>query len=124
MAQLGEIRRSQAVSTYGPGALIPVEEASYMVVGLDSWDVDDMRLDVKEPRLERLLRVTGFKLPPSSDSDDRNARDLPVVRFPRMYSCSACHVLGRYRDIAGIDKHCAICGHRLVTSRFIVVCEA
>ena len=124
MAQLGEIRRSQAVSTYGPGALIPVEEASYMVVGLDSWDVDDIGLDIKEPRLERLLGVSGFKLPPSSDSDDHRARDLPVVRFPRVYSCSGCHTLGRYRDIAGIDKHCAICGHRLVTSRFIVVCEA
>jgi hypothetical protein len=124
MAQLGEVRRSQVVSTYGPGALVPVEEASYMVVGLDSWQADDMSLDIKEPRLERLLGVSGFKLPPSSDGDDRNARDLPVVRFPRMYSCSNCHVLGRYRDIAGIDRHCAICGHRLVTSRFIVVCEA
>lgn len=124
MAQLGEIRRSQAVSTYGPGALIPVEEASYMVVGLDSWDVEYMGLDLREPRLEQLLGVPGFKLPPSSDSDDHNARDLPVVRFPRVYSCSGCHALGRYRDLAGIDKHCAICGHRLVTSRFIVVCEA
>jgi hypothetical protein len=123
MAKLGEIRRTQAVSTYGPGALIPVEEHSYMVVGLDSWEVDDPTLEIREPRLERRLDILHFKLPPSSDSDDHHARDLPAVRFPKVYSCADCHQLGRFRDLAGVDGRCAICAGRLVTSRFVVVCE-
>lgn len=125
MAALGEIRRAQVVTTYGPGSLIPVEEHSYLVAGLDSWDVDDkMELEIREARLERHLGVDHFKLPPSSDSENHHARDLPVIRFPRVYSCSGCHVLGRYKDIAGIDDCCATCGSRLVTSRFVVVCES
>lgn len=124
MAKLGEIRRAQLITTYGPGALIPIDEHSYIVVGLDSWDVSGADGEIREPRLERRLGVGCFVLPPSSDSDAGAARDIPVLRFPRTYSCSGCHTLGRYSDIKGIDGLCATCSSRLVTSRFVVVCEA
>ena len=123
MAKLGEVRRAQLITTYGPGSLIPVEEHSYIVVGLDAWEVSGIDGEIREPRLERRLGVSRFALPPSSDADS-GGRDMPVLRFPRMYSCSGCHTLGKYHEIKGIDGLCATCSSRLVTSRFVVVCEA
>ena len=123
-ASFGEVRRSQVVTTYGPGSLIPIDEHSYMVAGLDNWDASDMSLEIHEPRLERYLGVEGFRLPPSSDGDQRGARDIPVIKFPRIHICSKCERLGRYRDVAGVGGACSTCSSRLVTSRFIVVCES
>lgn len=121
---LGEVRRSQVITTYGPGSLIPVDEHSYLVLGLDSWEVSGVTGEIREPRLERRLGVSHFVLPPSGGDDHSVSRDVPVVRFPRMYSCSGCNSLGRYGDLKGIDGRCATCSNRLVTSRFVVVCEA
>lgn len=67
--KLGEIRRSQVVSTYGPGALIPINDESYMVAGTDFWfrksDPPPGSI-IHEPRLESHLGVQGFALPPTS----------------------------------------------------------
>jgi len=119
---LGEVRRSQLISIYGPGSLVPVDEHSYMVMGIDHWE-DGRDLDIHEPRLQRHLGVSHFLLPPSSDDVNRG-RDIPVTRFPRTYSCSNCHELGLYGRLATTEGVCARCAHRLVTSRFVVVCDA
>lgn len=122
---LGEVRRSQVISTYGPGSLVAVDDASYMVVGTDSWfegAQPDPTYVIHEPRLENFLGVSGFVLPPSGEAD--RSRDLPVTRFPVWVSCSGCDRLGPYFKLSGADGSCGSCGKRLTTSRFIAVCEA
>ena len=122
---IGEIRRAQVITTYGPGALIPVDDESFMIAGIDSWfdqGNPDPSLEIRETRLESHLGVEYFVLPPSGD--DKNSRDLPVVRFPLMYSCSSCHQLGLQYRISDQDGLCVNCGNRLVTSRFIAICDA
>ena len=68
----GEIRRSQLITTYGIGSIIAVEDESFMVAGIDRWEPGPPNLH--EPRLERRLRVNGFRVPPASDSGP----DIPV----------------------------------------------
>ena len=121
---LGEIRRAQVISTYGPGALIPIDDESFMIAGIDSWfdqGNPDPSSEIRESRLESHLGVEQFVLPPSGDS--ANSRDLPVVRFPLFYSCTSCQRLDVHYRIADKDGQCS-CGKRLVTSRFITICNA
>jgi hypothetical protein len=120
---LGRVRRSQVVTTYGPGSLVAIDDESFMVTGIDSW-FDGAMPDagiIHEPRLEKFLNVTGFVLPPSGASE--MARDIPVVRYPYMYSCSSCKRLAPYFKLATDTGFCS-CGGRLRTSRFIAICEA
>jgi|SRR5580704_9888064 hypothetical protein len=117
MAAIGEVRRNQLITTYGIGAMIAIEDASYMVMGLDRWNVNGPNLH--EPRLEKRLGVQGFVLPPAS----KNGPDIPVVRFPEMYSCPTCRRLDKHSFFCENDNNqCNSCSSPLVPSRFVVCC--
>ncbi|MFJ8017185.1 DrmB family protein [Streptomyces sp. NPDC096339] len=120
--RLGEIRRSQLVTTYGVGAMIAVENESFLIRGIDSWDVSEAP-PISEPRLAGQLGVSGFRLPPAPDSE--RARDgVRAVRFPEMYSCPGCHQLLPFRKFnsrAG-RAECSTCQENLVPSRFVIAC--
>lgn len=120
---LGDVRRSQLVTTYGVGAIIAVEDESFMVAGLDDWDATDQHQWIHEPRLERLCKVRHFVLPAASGDDKKN--DIPVCRFPRWYSCSECGELDQHRNLSAANdrSECSDCGAQLVPSRFVVACE-
>lgn len=114
----GSVRRGQLITTYGVGAVVAVEDESFMIAGIDRWGVDTV--DIREPRLERLLGVSGFVLPPASDDDG----DIPVVRFPVMHSCPSCKVLAKHRFFASFDENkCNNCDMPLIPSRFVVACN-
>jgi len=114
----GSIRRSQLITTYGVGAIVAVEDESYMIAGLDRWATNGP--DLQEPRLERELRVPGFVLPPATEK----GLDIPVVRFPTMLSCPSCKRLETDRFFATYEKNtCNMCDQRLIPSRFIVACR-
>ena len=85
----GAVRRNQLISTFGVGSIVALGDESFMVAGIDRWNVGDP--DIHEPRLERELGVPGFVRPPAGDDDKRP--DIPVVRFPRLSSCPSCHRL-------------------------------
>lgn len=52
---IGEIRSSQVITTYGPGALLDLPRHSVMVAGLDTWrprgGAFKQHLRIDEPRL-------------------------------------------------------------------------
>ena len=113
----GAVRRSQLITTYGVGAIVAVEDESFIVAGIDRWDVSEPNL--QEPRLERKLDVRGFVTPPASEK----GRDIPVIRFPRMQSCPKCKRLADHREFTGFDQNkCSDCNKELVPSRFVVAC--
>ena len=120
---LGEARRSQLVTTYGVGAIIAIEDESFMIAGLDQWEAADQDLWIHEPRLERHCRVNHFVLPAASGDDKKD--DVPVIRFPRWYSCSDCGELDQHRILSTARNvsECADCRAALVPSRFVMVCE-
>lgn len=113
----GQVRRSQLITTYGVGSVVALEDESFMVAGLDRWGVDQPNLH--EPRLERLLRVSGFVLPPATE----DGADIPVVRFPTWAYCPECHLLQEHRRFTGVYDHkCNQCGVALIPSRFVACC--
>lgn len=113
----GSVRRGQLVTTYGVGALVAVEEESFIVAGIDRWQVNDP--NIHEPRLERLLDVHGFVLPPATE----NGRDIPVFRFPVWCSCPVCSRLNEHRFFTTFDNNrCNTCNANLAPSRFVVCC--
>src|SRR5688572_13020704 len=108
MKPKGEVRRSQLITTYGVGAIIAVEDESFMVAGIDRWAVKSA--NVHEPRLERQLNVQGFVLPPAGGG---SALDVPVVRFPLWYSCPACNKLDKHSFFCSFEKNqCPACDVR------------
>jgi hypothetical protein len=114
----GHVRRSQLITTYGVGSIIPVADEAFMVAALEHWRVD--RPDLHEPRLQRELRVAGFVQPPATD--DRP--DVPVVRFPAWQSCPVCRRLLPHRRFTHWDLNtCPECSQPLVPSRFVIACE-
>ncbi|CAL9561297.1 hypothetical protein SUDANB105_04627 [Streptomyces sp. enrichment culture] len=123
----GTVRRAQAITTYGVGSLVAVDHESFIVSGLDeadrSWS-DREAPRIHERRLERLLGVDHFRLPPASDDDSKDG--LRVRRFPLMHSCPECNELQRHRDFAPPPGRsvCGTCEVDLVPSRFVVACEA
>lgn len=66
---VGEVRRSQVISTYGIGAIVDLEDGSFMPAGLEQWE-NQMRggrtgaTIIAESRLQAQLGVNHFRLPP------------------------------------------------------------
>ena len=86
----GQLRQSQVVTTYGPGALIDLPRHSAIIGGLDTWSKD---LDeVVEPRLAqklaRLTRVPAPRLcapPPTPNEPWATRRGIGAWRFPEWF---------------------------------------
>jgi hypothetical protein len=123
----GTVRRAQVITTYGVGSLIAVDHESFVVSGLDeadqSWSKGEAPV-VHERRLERLLGVHHFRLPPASEDTSKDG--LRVRRFPSMHSCPECNELQPHRDFSPpVGRSvCGTCEVDLVPSRFVVACEA
>ncbi|MFG2571125.1 DrmB family protein [Streptomyces sp. NPDC048481] len=123
----GSVRRAQAITTYGVGSLIAVDQESFVVSGLDdaerSWRSDEAPR-IYERRLARLLNVGYFRLPPASDDGSKDG--MRVRRFPQMHSCPGCDELQRHRAFNPPEGRsvCGACEVDLVPSRFVVACEA
>lgn len=112
-------RRTQLVSTYGVGALLPSMDESFMVCGTDEW-TESYATEVPEPRLARSLHVETFRLPPAGRP---KRRDVPVVRFPETYFCPECRRLDRVTNFGSWDEHkCHDCSRDLTPSRFVICC--
>ncbi|GLP65533.1 hypothetical protein TUSST3_21530 [Streptomyces sp. TUS-ST3] len=123
----GTVRRAQAITTYGVGSLVAVDQESFIVSGLDGADAhwsSDESPRIHERRLARLLGVQHFRLPPASEDTSKDG--IRVRRFPLMHSCPECNDLRRHRDFnppAG-RSICGTCEADLVPSRFVIACEA
>jgi len=122
------LRKSQAVMTFGPGAIVDLRDESVMMAGIDRWP--DSAVEIHEPNLESLLRVRGFRMPPVADSpwQRKGSGDLPAVLFPRYMVCPQCNRLADYETFTGIIRgrgplKCASCRKRIYPARLIVACR-
>ncbi|MEV5321150.1 DUF1998 domain-containing protein [Streptomyces sp. NPDC052687] len=123
----GSVRRSQMITTYGVGALIAVDNESFIVSGIDdayqSWSLDEAPI-IHEHRLARVLGVSHFRLPPASE--DTSTDGVRVRRFPLWHSCPKCQSLQHVRGFNPPPGKnvCTDCDDEpLVPSRFVVACE-
>ena len=117
--ELGEVRRSQVITTYGPGSIVDFRVGKALIsavaAGLDAWDNyadQDGRTGInhsqtiKEPRLQTILGVDGFRLPPAVPKDKHNLYEnrqrLAGVCFPSWLHCPNCKKL-QHADSWGLD---------------------
>lgn len=95
-SQVGELRPSQLLHTYGVGATVELPEITALVLGLDEWP---RRLGepVSEPRLLAAVRATSgpqveqLVTPPVVAEGDNLG--VPVAPFPRWLRCPVCSLL-------------------------------
>jgi hypothetical protein len=102
--RVGTIRPSQAIHSYGVGALVDLPSLSVIVGGLDRWDTtrqglvtEDRLLDAVRARLGPqvdTLRTLPVEPQTTNNPYDEWARiGVPVTVFPRWLRCTACNRL-------------------------------
>jgi hypothetical protein len=88
-----QLRSSQIVTTFGPGAMVDLPDASVIISGLDHWHYDRSHIPViEEPRLVAKLR-THLKVetltlrppPPAANQDTGFRPDVVAWRFPEWF---------------------------------------
>lgn len=104
---VGQVRPSQMLWTYGPGALIDLPNISVVTMGLDRWNTEYCP-PVEEARLlaavQRVLgsQVQRLRIPPfirEENADPMSAEGkigVPVRPFPRWLRCVKCGLLAEY----------------------------
>lgn len=125
------VRKGQVITTWGIGAIIPLSGGqSAMVSGLDQWDNEAQAFAIKDDRLAKKLKVTGFRCPPpnikSGKSVEEKDKTIPLYVFPTLYYCSSCGFVRFLKPYTKSSPTCYQHGpderHRMVPERFIVVC--
>ena len=105
--KVGQVRPSQLLWTYGPGALIDLPNLSVITMGLSRWDINRCP-PVEEPRLLAVVRkilgpqVKELRIPPFLKDENANPFStegkvgVPVRPFPRWLRCIKCGLLAEY----------------------------
>ena len=106
---VGEVRPSQLLWTYGPGALVDLPSMSVVTLGIDKWEKSRC-LPIEEARLLAAVRkvlgnqVETLRVPPFTQEetvDPYSAEALigvPVRPYPRWLRCVKCGLLSPYDD--------------------------
>lgn len=135
----GELRRSQILTTFGPGAIVDMPRFSGIMAGIDSWSLSRLPEEAKiyERNLGKLLGKEFFIQVSSPETESGSSFGLRAYRFPNWYYCPECHHLDDYRKIAKSvssntkDYNSSLCCNNhehkgekiiLIPSRFITAC--
>lgn len=91
----GQLRASQMVTTFGPGAMVDLPDASAIIAGLEYWNHDKNNInaiEIEEPRLiaklKKLVDAPNLALllpPPASDASHGFRPDVVAWRFPEWF---------------------------------------
>jgi hypothetical protein len=148
--KVGELRPSQALTTFGIGAIIDLPNLSVMVMGLEDWQLKDT-VEIGEQRLLASVKeVLGQQVkalrsaPVVPDTYQVNQFDasalvgIPVAPFPRWMVCPYCRRLAplnsglfkletpyRTDQIRYVHGNCSKPGKppTVVPARFVVACK-
>jgi hypothetical protein len=106
----GELRQSQMITTYGPGALVDLVDDAILIPGLEYWAYGNAAgYEVPAPELAASLRRRGlklsttmpFRMPPVSRDDEQHVGcGIRAVEFPSWFLCPtpSCQRLIHKRD--------------------------
>ena len=131
----GQVRRSQVITTWGPGALIDLPRQAGIVGGLESWpnttDLDEI-VDLRLPeKLELMTGITAPKLyaPPAASTNPADSvRGIGVWRFPEwavVQEERGTDARERSRRLVhrkALDDKGRYEGRSVVPTRFVVAC--
>ena len=105
LTPVGEVRPTQLLWTYGPGALIDTPNLSVLTMGIDHWEKDHCTPILEARLLAAVQKVLGpqvvsMRMPPyvEINKEDFFSPDslvgVPVSPFPRWLRCVKCQMLG------------------------------
>ena len=130
-----KVRASNVVFPFGVGAMMDMPEGVYMTVSCDYWKKSSLTT-IHDERLEKVLKVKGFRSPVVKGEDDENANIyIPLIQFPRWMFCPKCRKFQdleewekQYKILNGKDQvmkknKCPKCKVKLSPARIIVACE-
>jgi hypothetical protein len=138
----GQLRRSQLLTTYGPGALFDLPKHSVIVAGLQEWPqpTEPGRLQrIHEPRLARSIQrmkpgkgLPELYSPPVADDDNSIDAGPGIVayRFPEWFVVQEKTVENalvqsrRLIERKFLNKQNLYDGRPVVATRFVVACSA
>ena len=84
---VGDVRPSQVITSFGPGAVVDLQTMSIIVAGIDRWPRNPEDA-IHERRLQRALRVDSFFSAKPSEGSFYNRRGtVPGYIFPRFQVC-------------------------------------
>ena len=134
----GEMRKSQIITTFGPGAVVDFQDFSGIIASAHYWTnvykngIVPKNVKIHDRNLEHLLGVKYFLSPKTKEeniySNKRNpTKDVIAYRFPYMHYCPNCgklDVYWRLGDPKNELKTCRHCGKKfkIIPSRFLVAC--
>jgi hypothetical protein len=106
--EVGELRSSQLLHTFGIGSIVDLPNLSTLVMGLEEWDPHQTKTIVEERLLAAVQRQLGEQVErlvlPPIDLDDKPGdltgngwRGAPVATFPSFLLCPLCNRLGPRR---------------------------
>lgn len=88
----GQVRRSQVITTWGPGALIDLPRHAGMIGGLETWpgigdleEIVDARLTRKLALMMGLADPRLYAPPPDTTAPGEQKRGIGVWRFPEWF---------------------------------------
>ena len=131
----GQVRRSQVITTWGPGALLDLPRYAVIVGGLDTWPKPGDLEEIADPRLTRKLQImTGVAAPrlyapPADSNDPREPRTgIGVWRFPEWFVVQeepGDEARERSRRLVhrkALDERGRFEGRQVVPTRFVRAC--
>jgi hypothetical protein len=131
----GQVRRSQVITTWGPGSLLDLPRYAVIVGGLDTWPGVSLLEEIDEPRLTRKLEVmTGvsaprlYAPPPDTNDPQEEKRGIGAWRFPEWFVVQEDLGAGgsspsrRLVHRKSLDKKSRFEGKPVVPTRFVRAC--
>jgi hypothetical protein len=138
-----QLRSSQLITTYGPGAMVDLPEDSVLIAGLDAWQYRNDRIpDIDEPRLAAKLAkllarpYVGLRAPPAVIEDFKSSPFIVAWRFPEWFivqdpQSAPAHPGWRRRrlvNLSALEKNKKYRGHDrkaypVVPVRFVRACK-
>ena len=130
----GQLRQSQIITTYGPGALIDLPQHAAIMGGLDVWPNPGDLDEIVEPRLTRALRnLTGvpsprlYAPPPAPDEPWAPSKGIAAWRFPEWFVVQEGGGGERERSRRlvhrrSLDERGRFDGQSVVPTRFVRAC--
>lgn len=125
---VGQLRRTQLITTFGVGSIVDLPSDSVIVAGTDYWNIDNDEDDeflIREDNLQNLLGVDYFVRPKIATEENKfsKSKDIPVFRFPEILFCTRCNKIAHYSKFGFTKRPRCVDSGDLIPSRFIVACE-
>ena len=134
----GQIRSSEIITTYGPGAIFNGKQGlSVMILGLDAWpeskeqpeDVSKFKI-LHNKFLEDVCDKDHFRMP--LNTEEKGHAGIPCIPYPSWGYCSFCklmsHLKGKPDEKTG-EYHCKYClkkynrENKMLAARMILICK-